>query len=60
MSEYIPDLIERMDMRNEQCMDNYIDENICMSCKKKVNYELYCISPTGDGPIVCAECAGIE
>lgn len=41
-------------------MDQYIDENTCMNCKKKVDYELYCMSPIGDGPCVCAECAGIE
>ena len=29
-----------------------------MLCGKKVDYDLYCMSPTGDGPAVCAECAG--
>jgi hypothetical protein len=31
-----------------------------MECGKKVDYTLYCVSPLGDGPAVCMECAGIE
>lgn len=57
---YIPDPIELMNSRIESCMDNYIDENTCMSCKKKVNYELVCPSPIGDGPALCYECAGFN
>ena len=58
--DYIPDPIELMENRIERLMDEYIDENTCMNCKKKVDYELYCMSPIGDGPCVCAECAGID
>jgi len=56
---YIPDPIELMNNRIESLMDEYIDDNTCMECKKKVDYQLYCMSPIGDGPCVCAECAGI-
>ena len=57
---YIPDPIELMESRIERLMDEYVDEHTCMNCKKKVDYELYCMSPTGDGACVCAECAGIN
>lgn len=57
---YIPDPVELMENRIERMMDEYIDENTCMQCNKKVDYELYCMSPIGDGPCVCAECAGID
>lgn len=55
---YIPDPIELMDARIERLAQEYA-EGICMSCGKEVDYDLYCMSPTGDGPAVCAECAGI-
>ena len=55
----IPDPIELINSRVENLIDEYIDEKTCMQCKKKVNYELYCMSPTGDGPAVCYECSGI-
>ena len=58
--ETIPDPIELMEARIDRLADEYIDENTCMQCKKKVDYELYCMSPMGDGPAVCAECAGID
>ncbi len=57
---YIPDPIELMEARIERLSDKYIDEYTCMACGKKVDYELYCMSPLGDGPALCAECAGIE
>ena len=60
MSEYIPDPIEIMESNIERMIVNYIDEYTCMACKKKVDYDLYCMSPIGDGPCVCAECAGIS
>ena len=56
----IPDPIERMQANNERCMDAFIDEYTCMECKKKVDYELICPSPTGDGPAVCVECLGFD
>lgn len=56
---YIPDPIELLDSRIERLMDEYIDENTCMQCKKKVDYDLICMSPVGDGPALCAECAGM-
>jgi len=60
MSEYIPDPIELLDGRIARLEDEFIDEYTCMQCKKKVDYELICMSPIGDGPCVCAECAGFE
>jgi len=56
---YIPDPIELLDARIERYTDEFIDEYTCMECRKKVDYDLYCMSPLGDGPAVCAECAGI-
>ena len=41
----------------EKNIDEY-QEGICMHCGKKVDYDLYCMSATGDGPCVCWECAG--
>ena len=60
MSEYIPDPIEIIESNIEQCIEKYVDEYTCMGCGKRVYYELYCMSPIGDGPCVCAECAGIS
>ncbi len=57
---YIPDPIELMESRIERLVDEYIDEYTCMGCKKKVDYALICLSPIGDGPELCAECAGID
>lgn len=54
----IPDPIELMERRIDRLCSEYIDENTCMLCHKRVDYELICLSPTGDGPAVCAECAG--
>lgn len=56
---HIPDPIELLEARIERHIDNYIDEYTCMGCGKKVDYELVCPSPLGDGPALCAECAGI-
>lgn len=57
---YIPDPIELMESRIDRLAEEYIDEHTCMNCEKKVDYELYCVSPMGDGPCFCAECAGID
>ena len=54
----IPDPIEQMESRTESLVDRYVDEYTCMECGKKVDYDLYCMSPVGDGPAVCWECAG--
>ena len=56
---YIKDPLELMKDRIDRLVDDYI-EGECMLCGKKVDYDLYCLSPTGDGPAVCAECAGID
>ncbi len=58
--DYIKDPIELLNSRIEKLMGEYIDEYTCMQCNKTVDYELYCVSPVGDGPAVCAECAGIK
>jgi hypothetical protein len=57
---YIPDPLELMQSRIERLEEMYVDESTCMECRKVVNYDLYCMSPLGDGPAVCAECAGIK
>lgn len=57
---YIPDPIELLESRIERHMENYIDEHTCMGCGTRVDYELICPSPLGDGPALCAECAGID
>lgn len=57
---YIPDTIERMEARMDNLADKYVDENTCMQCGKKVDYELICPSPIGDGPAVCVECLGFD
>ena len=56
---YIKDPIELMRDRIDRLVDDYT-EGECMLCGKKVDYDLYCLSPAGDGPAVCAECAGID
>ena len=56
---YIPDPIELMEARNERMWDLYIDEYTCMACGKKVDYDLMCMGPMGDGPAVCYECSGL-
>lgn len=55
----IPDTIEQINLRVESLMDKFVDEYTCMECGKKVDYELLCMSPTGDGPAVCVECSGL-
>jgi len=57
---YIPDPVERYEARIERLAEDYVDEHTCMACKKRVDYELICMSPIGDGPVLCCECAGIE
>lgn len=54
----IPDPIELMESRIERWQDKYVDEYTCMTCGKKVDYELICMNPIGDGPAVCVDCAG--
>lgn len=54
----IPDPIEILESKTERLIDRFVDEYTCMECGKKVDYELYCMSPIGDGPAVCWECAG--
>lgn len=56
---YIPDPGELLESRMERYMNEFIDEYTCMGCYKKVDYELLCNSPIGDGPALCAKCAGI-
>lgn len=52
---HIPDPVELMEARIERMVDSY-EEGVCMGCGKKVDYELVCPSPAGDGPLLCAEC----
>lgn len=52
----IPDPIELMEARIDRLMDDF--DGSCMACHKKTN-DLVCMSPIGDGPAVCAECAGL-
>ena len=56
----IPDPIELLNSRQEDLMDKFVDENTCMGCGKKVDYECYCMSPLGDGPCLCVECIGYD
>lgn len=60
MKDYIPDPIELMESRIERMMDKFVDENTCMECGKKYDYEMICVSPIGDGPAVCVECLGFD
>ena len=60
MNAYIPDPLEISSSRIERLCDDFIDESTCMGCGAKVDYELICMSPTGDGPVVCEECAGFK
>lgn len=53
---HILDPIEQMNNNIEKLIDQFIDDRTCMICKKRVNYDLICVSPTGDGPAVCEDC----
>ena len=57
---HIPDPIELMESRIDRLADDYVDEHTCMGCKKKVDYQLICMSPMGDGPALCVECVGYD
>lgn len=57
---YIPDPIELMEARMDRLEDKFVDEYTCMECGKKVDYDLICFSPLGDGPSVCVECLGFD
>lgn len=54
----IPDPVELMESRMEAMIDMY-EDGICMGCAKKVDYQLMCATPLGDGPALCHECLGI-
>lgn len=56
----IPDPIELINSRMESLHDKYIDEYTCMECNKKVDYDLICVSPIGNGPAFCVECLGFD
>lgn len=56
----IPDPLERLQIRQEMLMEKFVDENTCMECGKTYDYEMYCMSPLGDGPILCVECIGFD
>jgi hypothetical protein len=60
MSIHLPDPVELSESRIDRLEAMYIDEHTCMLCHKRVDYELICMSPMGDGPAVCEECAGIK
>lgn len=57
---HIPDPLELLESRMERLMDKFVDLNTCMECGKRYDYEMYCVSPIGDGPIVCTECLGFD
>lgn len=57
---HIPDPVEIARSRADRMSDLMVDEHTCMSCGESVDYELLCMSPIGDGPMYCAECAGID
>lgn len=54
-----PDPVELMEARIERLEEAFIDDETCMGCYRKVDYELICLSPMGDGPALCATCAGL-
>ncbi|MCK5610819.1 hypothetical protein KAR91_53595 [Candidatus Pacearchaeota archaeon] len=56
----IPDPVEIMEQRQDRLGGMFIDEHTCMECGAKVDHELICMSPMGDGPAVCETCAGPE
>lgn len=51
----IPDPIQRMNQGAERLFDEY-EEGVCMGCNKKVDYQLVCPDPMGEGPALCVEC----
>lgn len=53
----IPDPIELSESRIDRLEALYVDDQTCMLCQKRVDYELICMSH--DGPAMCEECAGI-
>ena len=55
----LQDPIELMEWRIDRLSDQYVDEYTCMACGKRVDYQLLCMSPCGDSPAVCEECAGV-
>lgn len=57
---YIPDPVELMESRINRIEDKFIDEFTCMECGNRYDYEMTCVSPLGDGPIVCNECLGFD
>lgn len=56
---YIPDPLELLEMRAERNLF-YFQEGICQQCKTRVDYELICPSPMGEGPFLCFECLSPE
>ena len=60
MSDGILDPVEIMESNIERFTDNFVDEHTCMECGNKYDYEMYCVSPIGDGPCVCVECLGFD
>lgn len=54
------DLIELLEDKMDRLTDKHMDENTCMQCGKKVNYELICPHPMGYGPLVCEDCLGFS
>lgn len=55
----IPDPIELMELRIAVLASSY-EEGVCQGCGEQVGEDfLVCASPTGDGPAICFNCAGI-
>ena len=57
---HISDTVELLELRIERLVDEYIDENTCMGCGEKVDYDLVCQSPDGFGPALCDECLSLD
>ena len=56
----LPDPLELMVSKIDRLADEFVDLNTCMQCGRTFDYEMYCVSPTGDGPAVCIECLGYD
>jgi len=59
----IPDPLELMEVRIEAEIDKVDADGkyLCTGCDTKFPVdEMVCMSPTGDGPLACWDCSGIE
>ena len=60
MSDYIPDPVELMEQRIEHECDKVTGSTYpCYNCGKRYSLENHpwiCMSPLGDGPLLCTDC----